>query len=209
MGVLREVIARLHAVRERCAQAGEALDQGYGLLEEANTECDRAIAGTRDAEGNEVLRLLAHGVAELNDICRAMVALGRRIQICTSSFEPIARGVTGFPQCEPPARAPERTPPVVRSEHVEQLRQQLPPPVVRNSGQKTHGRWVAPDGSAQSTVSGVEELTARVNDVLTALGCAMLPARAAADVELKLAALMRDRGPTDPAMRHITLVINN
>lgn len=58
-------------------------------------------------------------------------------------------------------------------------------------------------------ISGWDGLSELVNDALRTEGCDRLPARAAADVELKLAALMREKGRTDPAMRHITVVINN
>ncbi|MGQ0840124.1 DddA-like double-stranded DNA deaminase toxin [Actinokineospora sp.] len=58
-------------------------------------------------------------------------------------------------------------------------------------------------------VSGGDELTPRVNETLRELGCPKLPATTAADVELKLATYMRDRGKDDPAMRHITLIVNN
>jgi len=81
--------------------------------------------------------------------------------------------------------------------------------VVPGTGQKTHGRWVAPDGAARPLISGRDELSTKVNDQLKAQGCPRLPARAADDVELKLAALMREQGQTDPRMRHVTVVINN
>ena len=210
MGTLGDVIARLRRVLDRCGQARDDLNQGAVLLEEASAQYAHAMDGAHDPIAEEALGLLARSVADLNDAYRTLVALGERVQGYITSFEPAtASGTSVSPSRRPPAPDPEHTPSVVSPERVEQLRRQLPPPVVRNSGQKTHGRWVAPDGSAQSMVSGEDELTARVNDVLKALGCPKLPARTASDVELKLAALMRDRGKMDPAMRHITVVINN
>ncbi|GAA3432829.1 hypothetical protein GCM10018954_024320 [Kutzneria kofuensis] len=95
------------------------------------------------------------------------------------------------------------------ADQIERLRAELPSPVVPGTGQKTHGRWVAQGGTAQQLVSGRDELSTKVNDQLRAQGCPWLPARTADDVELKLAALMREQGQTDPGMRHVTLVINN
>ncbi|MFB9430171.1 hypothetical protein [Streptoalloteichus tenebrarius] len=75
--------------------------------------------------------------------------------------------------------------------HLDQLRSKSPPPVVRRSGQKTHGRWIGPDDAVHRIVSGVDDMTPPVNDVLQALGCPLLPA-------------LRDK-----RIRHATVVINN
>ncbi|WP_370964784.1 DddA-like double-stranded DNA deaminase toxin [Amycolatopsis sp. cg9] len=78
------------------------------------------------------------------------------------------------------------------------------PPAVTRRGQKTHGRWFAPGAAPSAVTSGQDALSQRVNDVLQAAGCPKLPVTASADVELKIAAAMRDQGITDA-----TVVINN
>jgi len=59
----------------------------------------------------------------------------------------------------------------VPPERVEELRRNLPPPVVPGTGQKTHGRWIAPDGKVRQVVSGRDEWSGKVNEALTAEGC--------------------------------------
>ncbi|WP_268844421.1 DddA-like double-stranded DNA deaminase toxin [Streptoalloteichus hindustanus] len=126
----------------------------------------------------------------------------------------VGLGVTTGPAPTPGARPADRAAPspgpastsaASDTDQVEQLRGELPPPVQRRSGQKMHGRWVGPDGTAHAIVSGHDDvLTPRVNNVLREAGCPMLPASTAADVELKLAVLMRDSG-----IRHAIVVTNN
>ncbi|MEU3625360.1 hypothetical protein BS329_30635 [Amycolatopsis coloradensis] len=52
--------------------------------------------------------------------------------------------------------------------------------------------------------SGRDDRTDRVNEIVKEAGCPFVPLTAAADVELKIAAEMRDSGITDA-----TVVINN
>jgi hypothetical protein len=54
-----------------------------------------------------------------------------------------------------------------------------------------------------------DDLSVGVNKFLMEHGCPKLPVGTAADVELKLAAMMRMLGAADPRMRHVTVVINN
>ncbi|GAA3865207.1 hypothetical protein GCM10022243_34270 [Saccharothrix violaceirubra] len=91
---------------------------------------------------------------------------------------------------------------------MEELRREPPPTFERNTGRKTHGRWIAPGGSAQPAVSGHDEWTPKVNEILADQGCPRLPVATSADVELKLAARMRVQRADDPAMRHVSLVLN-
>jgi hypothetical protein len=111
----------------------------------------------------------------------------------------------------PPRNRQRHRPPHHRRfppERVEELLRDLPPTVIGGTGQKTHGRWTAPDGSTQRAVSGHDEWTPKVNAALAAEGCPRLPVVTDADVELKLAARMREQGTLDPAMRHLTLALN-
>ncbi|WP_158632619.1 Imm1 family immunity protein [Amycolatopsis sp. WAC 01416] len=87
---------------------------------------------------------------------------------------------------------------------VEQARRELPPPVTRGRGVKTHGRWFAPGKNTAAVTSGRDDRTDRVNEIVKEAGCPFVPLTAAADVELKIAAEMRDTGITDA-----TVVINN
>ncbi|MCP3805111.1 hypothetical protein NLX83_38185 [Allokutzneria sp. A3M-2-11 16] len=81
--------------------------------------------------------------------------------------------------------------------------------MARGRRQKTHGRWIGPDGGVRTIVSGEDERTPQINDTLRSMGCPRVPIATAADVEMKLVALMREKGADDPEWRHFTLVINN
>ncbi|GAA3985632.1 SCP1.201-like deaminase [Allokutzneria multivorans] len=211
MGTLGDVIARLRGVLDQCGQTRTDLNQAADLLDEASTQYAHAIDGAQDLDADEVLGLLARSVADLNDAHRAVVEIGERVQGYIAGLAGAARTDTTAPS-QRDAR-PGQVPPgdvsvVPTRERLEQLRGQLPPPVVSSTGQKTHGRWIDPDGTVHPVVSGWDHLTPEVNDSLRAMGCPRVPVITAADVELKLAALMREKGKTDPRWRHITIVIN-
>lgn len=80
------------------------------------------------------------------------------------------------------------------------------PPDQRERGAprpKTHGRWIGPDGQVHPIVSGEDQDYAESVQAFKELGAPGLPVRAS-DVEMKLAAHMRNHGVTS-----VTLVINN
>ncbi|MEA5366446.1 DddA-like double-stranded DNA deaminase toxin [Amycolatopsis sp., V23-08] len=85
------------------------------------------------------------------------------------------------------------------------MRAQLPPPVVRSTGQKTHGRWVDENGQAHEIVSGNDANSAAAWTILQQQG---IPLKAApvtvSHVEQKLAAQMVDEG-----RQHVDVVLNN
>ncbi|WP_424188301.1 DddA-like double-stranded DNA deaminase toxin [Actinokineospora sp. G85] len=106
------------------------------------------------------------------------------------------------------AKRPTELPPATSL--VEKLRAQLPPPVPpvdqRPSGGprlRTHGRWVDPDGEVRPIVSGQDEMYTEAVAAFPALGLRRgIPSRAS-DVEMKLAAHMRNHD-----IRTATVVIN-
>ncbi len=57
-----------------------------------------------------------------------------------------------------PSPAPDSTPVTATQERIEEHRGELPHRVVSGTGQKTHGRWVDPDGNAHEVVSGRDEM---------------------------------------------------
>lgn len=58
-------------------------------------------------------------------------------------------------------------PPDHPADRVERLRESLPPPVVRGTGQQTRGRWIAPNGRDYPIGSGVDSRSELVNEQLT------------------------------------------
>ncbi|SDC51224.1 DddA-like double-stranded DNA deaminase toxin [Actinokineospora iranica] len=104
-----------------------------------------------------------------------------------------------------PTTAP-RPPPApanVTREQVERLRAELPPTVKTRSGQKTHGRWIDPNGNVHNEVSGKDDKYQAVEDYFDEIKVSQRPMRSA-DVEMKPAVHMRKND-----IRSATLIINN
>ena len=199
MATLGEVVARMRAALDSCGSANRHLIRADRDLRSAAESLAQALDGAHDRDATTLLSLAVDAVdATVGALAAARQGVQRQVNRLESDT------VGGTRPAVPPGQ--NDTP---SAERIEQLRSQLPPPVTRGSGQKTHGRWIAPGGTAQSVVSGRDELTERVNDVLRQLGCPTLPVIASADVEMKLATLMRDQGDKNPAMRHVTVVINH
>jgi hypothetical protein len=197
-----EVITRLRAALTSCGTARAHLRDADRAFQAAKETLTQALAGAGD-DGSIRLRELT--LAAVDDAAAAVQAGAQGIEHYVRRLGSDAAGDTTGSTAPTPAKSTDPPSP----ERIEQLRDELPPPVVPGTGQKTLGRWIAPDGTAQPLTSGRDVLSNKVNDELKAQGCPRLPARAGDDVELKLAALMRERGKSDPAMRHVSVVINN
>ncbi|HEX4391505.1 MAG TPA: DddA-like double-stranded DNA deaminase toxin [Mycobacterium sp.] len=201
MSTLDEVITRIRAVLELSTQARQMLTSAGEALDQANMRFTQTFTGSRSPEAKQVLASLIQGKRGVDN---AYQLLGRAEANMRDYLHKIGATATGEAE-----QRPDHSAGGVPIASIEQLRGELPPPVTRGTGQKTHGRWIAPDGSARPAVSGRDEQAERVNEILSEMGCPTLPVVAATDVELKLAALMRDRGQADPGMRHVTIVINH
>lgn len=196
VGQVRQVVAAV-------GQARACLVQAQAELGEARDAMAAATYGTSDAEVGQLVPLMESLSEQLG---QSMQTLDAASGLLTAYVERVGgpgdAGAT-IPPPPPSAPSPRASASDVR-ERVEQLRRQLPTRSAGERRQKTHGRWFAPGQDATELVSGVDALTERVNEALRAEGCPRRPVTAAADVELKLAAHMRDQG-----VREATLVINN
>ncbi|MDU0288512.1 DddA-like double-stranded DNA deaminase toxin [Saccharothrix longispora] len=205
MASIREVAARVRAACEKGRQARSALERAEDLAEEAHDELARTLAGSTDPD---VDPMLASFLA-VKDGCKGYLwpllneavktTEGYADHLTTESAPPPAQ-----PSQRPPTRQAEPTdPPVIPPERIERLRRELPPTVVPNTGHKTHGRWIGPDGTAQPIISGRDEHAKAADARLKGMGIPG-PAAKTADVEIKLAARMVEEG-----IRHVTVIINN
>ncbi|WP_424190241.1 DddA-like double-stranded DNA deaminase toxin [Actinokineospora sp. G85] len=79
----------------------------------------------------------------------------------------------------------------------------MPPTVVPSTGQKTHGRFVDPEGKVHALASGYDAMYEPVEKYLLEIKVRRRPLRAS-DVEMKLAVHMRNNG-----IKSGTLIINN
>ncbi|MFE2755435.1 DddA-like double-stranded DNA deaminase toxin [Actinosynnema sp. NPDC059335] len=212
------------AAGRKAFEAKTALEQAEDLAEDAQALLAIALEGDTTGDKDAVLGRIAETVKGIKELWKTLVDGITRTEAVLSAVRGTATPPPTSPSSPPaaqpapttPAGQPQTTavPPVVEPppllpEQVEELRRDLPPTVIGGTGQKTHGRWIAPDGSTQRAVSGRDEWTPKINAALAAEGCPRLPVITEADVELKLAARMREQGAADLAMRHLTLVLNS
>jgi hypothetical protein len=205
---LDEVAASIRRALDKSAQTRRALIRAAGLLDEANQHLTHALAGSHDPEAQQALAFLAQACTGMDDACRALIEAESRAQDYLNSIGGASPAATASPTPGPvPASEPARP----SGERIEQLRAELPPDILpldqRPSDEprrRTHGRWIGPDGQARPIVSGEDELYAESVKAFPALGLRRGLPRRASDVEMKLAAYMRNHG-----IRSATAVINN
>ncbi|MEW2508304.1 DddA-like double-stranded DNA deaminase toxin [Amycolatopsis sp. NPDC047767] len=190
------VVGKLAVIRGLFVQASQA-------AEEAGNTLAQATEGTHADEVALALSLLGQsreGIATMHQLV-GLASLRLESYVArvgdAEGGGGAAGGTTGGPLAPPAGKGQSEDP-------VEKLRRELPPPVTGGRGVKTHGRWFAPGKNTTAVTSGRDAWTDRVNKVLKEAGCQFVPLTAAADVELKIAAEMRDTGITDA-----TVVINN
>ncbi|CAL9474166.1 hypothetical protein SUDANB95_02886 [Actinosynnema sp. ALI-1.44] len=214
MASIGEVAQSVSQACDKASQCRDALGQAQDFAEEAHDLLAAHLRGAVELE-SDTERMLANfhevinGVKDLWKVLgagmdRAQAALTALTGQTTPAPDPIAQRPAQPPQQPPPDRqAPPDQPPLVPPELVEELQRELPPPITRvSSGQKTHGRWIRPDGAVEPMVSGRDVDADSADEQLEKLD---MPGRAAraADVEMKLAARMVREG-----IRHATVVIN-
>ncbi|GAA4005881.1 SCP1.201-like deaminase [Allokutzneria multivorans] len=190
MSTLGDVISRLRGVVSSCGQAQAGLGQAADLLDEAGAQYSDATAGTRDPSAHDALSLLGRSAAELNTALRSVMALGERVRDFITAL-------AGDGTVQPTTYV------VPQRDLIDRLRAELPPPVVPRSGQKTHGRWIGPDGSTHTEISGRDAKYERAIQFFKDMRVSRIPSKAS-DVEMKLAVHMRVNG-----IRSATLLVNH
>lgn len=211
MASLGEIGEGLHRVLNKAAEAGAALRTAAELVGDAQGLLQSAAEGSlqEDVEtANARFAEAVEGIAELHRHLGAGVDGTQKIlhslQLDGSTPTSV-EAARSAPLSPPPT--PERPPQRGAREHVDRLRQDLPPPVEPRSGQKTHGRWFtdtdALDAPARELISGHDEWWETAEHHLLEMGIPGTPVTAA-DVEIKIAVHMARNG-----IRHATVVLNN
>lgn len=204
MASVREIAAGVRVARAKVKEATAALKVAGRRLEDAGAKWTEVASGVSDPEFTRLPGLPTEVNASLEMVTgligRSSGLLGGYLTSLGVPAESSSAGASG--QASPPGPATSSSD--LDDDLVEQARRELPPPVTRGRGVKTHGRWFAPGTNTAAVASGRDERTERVNEIVKEAGCPFVPLTAAADVELKIAAEMRDSGITDA-----TVVINN
>jgi hypothetical protein len=198
MSALDDVIAGIHHALDKSAEARHALRRAAQVTDEALDRLGAVLEGSSDPEAAQVTVSLARGSRDIDDVYRTIVAAEAHMRAYLSGIG--ADSVTTADVDSAPAK----------NDRIQRLRAELPPdvppPDQRAPGMprpKTHGRWFTRDGQVRAVVSGEDDLYAESVKAFHDLGLRRMPVRAS-DVELKLAAYMRNHG-----IRSATVLINN
>lgn len=222
MASVDDVAKQVNAALDKASKCRDELAAADDLAEEAHDLLAVALRGSV-ADERDVEPLLA----TFSGMRADMLVLFRALDAGRAAAERYLGTLAGDATPEPgsdaqrPAQPPQRPSPAQSSgqpsparqaepvdpsaippERIEELRRELPPPVVPNSGQKTHGRWIGPDGAVRKVVSERDEGSALVEQQLAAKGLRRKITRSG-DVEMKVAADMAANGIKDA-----TVVIN-
>lgn len=160
MAVLGDVTQSMSDACGKASEAEEALLTAHDLVEQARSLLELALEGSAVRERGTILARLTE-VVERTEELRNMIAEGidgaRSLLMAlqgdsppNGSAAPRAATTGQLSNTAAPPNQPTPPPP----EWVEELRRALPPPVGSGKGQKTHGRWLAPDGTVHQIISG-------------------------------------------------------
>ncbi|EHR53464.1 hypothetical protein SacmaDRAFT_5316 [Saccharomonospora marina XMU15] len=199
---VQETVAAVNLAVEKAAAAGARLQQAGQAAEEAALALAQAAEGSSDQE-------LGQAVGALAQIVQDIGSIGQLVARASGGLPAYVTSLTGDQgQDEDGGQSSGRSAPSGKKDDepddpVEKARRELPE---RGTGRgvKTQGRWFAPGKTMSAVTSGRDGWTDRVNQVVKEAGCPYVPLTAAADVELKIAAEMRDTGITNA-----TVVVNN
>ncbi|WP_199199379.1 DddA-like double-stranded DNA deaminase toxin [Amycolatopsis sp. CA-128772] len=195
-----ELRADVATAGEKVAAALAAVTTARQALEEAQQTLAQATQGASAPEVTQALGLLAQAAGQ-----DGAAGLEQTINAAAGGITAYLDKHPGEPAGDVPAPSSGSAPPAPSNDStVDKLRRDLPERTPGKRGQKTHGQWFAAGKPPAELVSGRDKLTDRVDDVLAEAGCPRRPVTAANDVELKLAAHMRDQGIADASV-----VINN
>lgn len=204
---VQEIVAAVNLAVEKSAAASAHLQQAGQAAEEASQALGQAAQGTSDQELGQAVGALAQAVQDVGGV-------GQLVARAAGDLSAYAKSLAGDQggQGEGGGQASGQSAPSGKKKDdepddpVEQARQELPERATGRGakGVKTSGRWFAPGKTTSAVTSGIDNYTDQVNSTLKEAGCPYEPVTAAADVELKIAAEMREKGITEA-----TVVINN
>jgi hypothetical protein len=138
------------AACDKASGCKDALGVAGDLAEDAHAILGSALEGDTTGDRDKVLARLQEVIDGVRDLWKA---LGKGMDHAQAALDAI-QGTGVAPPTAPPAAHPSQVapvgwpgcepPPPLPLEKVEELRRELPPPVVSGTGRKTHGRWITP-----------------------------------------------------------------
>ena len=201
MASVQDVVAQFDASLVKADTSVNAMTAAASSLDEACGLLGPAVAGAGSPVPGQSLAALDHARRNLDEAITALHAAAGAVRTYLAFLTGSStHTISGAARASP---APATPRPGVAGRLVERLRTQLPPPVRPGTGQKTHGRWIAPDGAVHAEASGRDENSAAAIRFFEQSGAPRIPS-AVTDVEMKLVAHMRRHQITSA-----TLVLNN
>ncbi|MBB5960060.1 hypothetical protein FHS29_006682 [Saccharothrix tamanrassetensis] len=189
MASLDEVAKQVSGACDKASECKDALAAARDLVEDAHAALATALT---DSVSDEAA--VAQVLAAFTRVTVGIAELWSVLNGAMNRAQAIVDALTGGASPSSPRDAPPLGSSAARavrspdsSERIEALRREFPPSVVPRSGDKTHGRWIGPDGSARPIVSGKDEIYGEAIQVFKEMGSRHVPQRAS-DVEMKLAA---------------------
>jgi SCP1.201-like deaminase len=179
-----------------------ALRQAIECLEQAALTLAQCAEGSANEELSDAVAQYTAGCQQVTDTLQLVLLAEQAIRSYQRSIG--AQAVQSVPDPERPRPAP-----AFSDAQVDRIRAGLPVRMARGqrrSGdptRKTHGLWFDEDGHSDEIISGRDADQARVAAILAEMG-EDKDLTITADVEMKVAARMRDQG-----VRRASLVINH
>lgn len=201
-----DVVEQLDVVLDKIEATRTSLTRAAASMDEATETFGAAVSGTT---APDALLALAYFEAAEPDI-RSSLAVLKAVEDSLRAYRTHVVGESSPPSDTPDPRANRSrstdtaaVPDPVTPERVEELRRELPPPVLSSTGQKTHGRWIDPDGNVHREMSGKDRNSEMALRFFEEIRARRIPVTVV-DVEIKLAIHMRNND-----IRSTTLVLNN
>jgi hypothetical protein len=218
---IETVAKRVSQACDQASRCRDALGQAQDLAEEAHDLLAANLRGAVDLESDaeqtparfvavkdgitDLWKILGTGMDRAQAALTALTgeAVTPPVRDAARPAQPAQRPPEQQPSTRPQTSQAEPDPPVIPPERIEELRRELPPPVVPGGGQKTRGYWIGSDGTARPVVSGRDDDADAADARLRDMGMPRKSAKTA-DVEIKFATRMVRDG-----IRHATVLINN
>lgn len=201
---VEEIITGVRSAAAKIAASRSWLQRAREKADDAGQTLARETQGSNAHEIQQAMFLFAEAAGGIDSVDQVAGRAPAHLDTYIAAIEGDADPGGSLSGSSPKQPTPPSAPRTDHEDRVQRAQQELPPPVTRGRGAKTHGRLLTDDGNSQAVTSGQDEWTEKVNQAVKDAGCPYTPMTAAADVELKVAAQMRATG-----IRHATVVINN
>jgi hypothetical protein len=148
---VQDVVAQFDAGLAQTDTSVHAMTAAASSLDEACGRLGAAVTGAASSVPGQALTAFGHVRRNLDEAITALRAAADAVRtyraFLTGSSTPAAPEAVR-------TTAPAVSRPGVVRRLVERLRTDLPPPVRPGTGQKTHGRWIGPDGFTKTYRGG-------------------------------------------------------